>query len=915
MIDKEFLTQLCTQQHQTRYVRITALDMNDMPLQNFVGHITNGDSISLDGQSALRRTCSFGMIVNVEDKEEFTSYNWSYWGLSHKFKLEVGLLNNINNSYPSIVWFNQGVFFISNFSYTLEGDSAIKINISGKDKMAKLNGDLGGVFPTQITLDTIEVVNKDGSVTYEKQHIYDIIRRVVHEIGGEPEHNIVVEDLPAYGYELWNYLGSNHVGDQMPLYLLRYSDEKSNNYNRIMNMTLDGNKMVYHLYNEATTQKWDVKYDFATSFVEIYDDSGAYNMKMTQSYAYKLKEIIESELYHSVDDSFETGEPFTLVENENATKYKIQKINSGDIAGYHQTALIYPQELIMAAGESVTSALDKIRDLLGNFEYFYDVDGRFVFRKQKNYINELFSPINGDIIEPFMTISPYSYEFNDKTLLQSLSPSPAIDKVKNDFIIWGNKNGINSQPAIHARYAISKKPESYKTFPYYKKAYDRTYVIPHMLYQQVDENCNLILSSEKFDKDGYVTNWESISTTPLPGTGYFIVYGKEQKRKKINKPQNCCESEYVIDLNENKQPYYRKASYTELQDELCLKYYLEMTPIRPDGGDTTLYAYDADTNDLTEEKYSDIKYQNIKYFKKDNNKFVELDDNEYIKEEDAATKKFIIKPNNLDEVYYLKEGPTLYHAFDDKGDKKVDWRELLYLMARDYYQHNQDPDYVLNLMKNNPWTVEKRATGYENFYADMQAFWRDLYDPEGKSPKYIKEGDKEGKYKNWSRTVLYYPETLNFWIDFLDCGEGTQIDAYSIQKIGFRTHVEKGNSSGISAIFYKNIPDIQFVLLPTDDKYKGELAYQTMYIQDSLKQLFTISSKGIASNEKAKELIWRNTCIAENVNITCIPLYFLEPNTRIKLLGEDYLINNIQLPMGAMDSLMTISASKIIRPF
>jgi hypothetical protein len=36
--------------------------------------------------------------------------------------------------------------------------------------------------------------------------------------------------------------------------------------------------------------------------------------------------------------------------------------------------------------------------MLGEFEYFYDLDGHFVFQRKKNYVQELFSPINGEII-------------------------------------------------------------------------------------------------------------------------------------------------------------------------------------------------------------------------------------------------------------------------------------------------------------------------------------------------------------------------------------------------------------------------------------------------------------------------------------------------------------------------------------
>jgi hypothetical protein len=41
--------------------------------------------------------------------------------------------------------------------------------------------------------------------------------------------------------------------------------------------------------------------------------------------------------------------------------------------------LTYAGDLIANIGETVTSVLDKIKNMLGEFEYFYDLDGHFVF--------------------------------------------------------------------------------------------------------------------------------------------------------------------------------------------------------------------------------------------------------------------------------------------------------------------------------------------------------------------------------------------------------------------------------------------------------------------------------------------------------------------------------------------------------
>ena len=86
-----------------------------------------------------------------------------------------------------------------------------------------------------------------------------------------------------------------------------------------------------------------------------------------------------------------------------------------------------------------------------------------------------------------------------------------------------------------------------------------------------------------------------------------------------------------------------------------------------------------------------------------------------------------------------------------------------------------------------------------------------------------------------------------------------------------------------------------------------------LYIQENMRNLFTISSEGKDAFARIDELIWQYACGAESATFTSIPLYFLEPNTRIKYKGEDYLITKLTLPI-THNGTMSISATKIIRP-
>jgi hypothetical protein len=65
--------------------------------------------------------------------------------------------------------------------------------------------------------------------------------------------------------------------------------------------------------------------------------------------------------------------------NEKLEQDKYIKIVYGEDAGYFETNLTYPGQLVLNAGETVVTLLDKIVKALGNYEFFYDLDGNFIF--------------------------------------------------------------------------------------------------------------------------------------------------------------------------------------------------------------------------------------------------------------------------------------------------------------------------------------------------------------------------------------------------------------------------------------------------------------------------------------------------------------------------------------------------------
>ena len=144
----------------------------------------------------------------------------------------------------------------------------------------------------------------------------------------------------------------------------------------------------------------------------------------------------------------------------------------GKDVGYTYTDFTYPGELICGAGDTVTSVLDNIVSVLGNYEYFYDVYGNFIFQQIKNYLNNSYSKTiieelkNNNYAMPaenylLDTLNGKSvYDFKDSQLIISYSNSPNYNMIKNDFVVWGLRKGDNNfQVPVRYHLVIDQKPQ------------------------------------------------------------------------------------------------------------------------------------------------------------------------------------------------------------------------------------------------------------------------------------------------------------------------------------------------------------------------------------------------------------------------------------------------------------------------
>lgn len=758
-MNNEFLTALCEQKQREIFARIILLTWDEKPLEQIEGSITQG-SINIDGRSAVRRTCSLTMLPW---KKEVRTYLWT---LNSKFQLEIGLKNNIDPNYPAIVWFKQGMFVLTSFNSS-QTTNNFTISLQGKDKMCLLNGEVGGTLESSVDFGQIEEETQDGKWTIRKLPIVEIIRNAVHTYGGEPFHNIIINDLDTYGVELLEY---RH---DIPLYLYRPEGQD--------------------MYSNALLE----------------NDAQIYNNNTTS-----LKGLQDKQLEQLVTGMAGSASPEPVTYGDKS--YIFTKIQYGDTAGYRTTDLVYAGDLVANISDNLVSILDKIKNMLVEFEYFYDIDGRFVFQKKQSFLETMWSPLSNSDTQPSgLAAFPTSiYSFKGLSQVTAFNNTPNINNVKNDYSVWGVRKGISgAEISVHMRYAIDTKPTQYTSV-------------------------NVTEDEVKEYNLKYNTKLTGQSSKPYSTIGESAVDWREII--------------YQMALDHFK--------YGHLDD-----FELKLQKANPNEYPTGLTGY--------EQYYTDL----LGFWRQ-----------LYISEEEFNT--FQNKINELEQ------------------EKNI-WEKAL----GDSYDSLSAYNYTLNISTN----LEERADAQakiDNINQQIEEQEKQLNiciqlieEQENNKAQYY---DNKSPYYLWNKNVIEHPETLNFWFDFLDTtGE---LEQFNTKAIGARPKVV--NDNNVKSIYYRDIPNVIFTdNLGEEDKISG-----FKYIQvPGIDYMFSISAQGKSTKDRIDELLYEHGYCSESVSITSVPLYFLQPNTRISVqdnendINGDYIISQMTIPL-TYNGTMSITATKAV---
>jgi hypothetical protein len=124
---------------------------------------------------------------------------------------------------------------------------------------------------------------------------------------------------------------------------------------------------------------------------------------------------------------------------------------------------------------------------------------------------------------------------------------------------------------------------------------------------------------------------------------------------------------------------------------------------------------------------------------------------------------------------------------------------------------------------------------------------------------------------------------------------------YSREKLGTRNIAI--NAKNVKAIYYTKDPAAYYGVMDFD------------LSKNVLDEYFSISGRGQSAYEAINELVYNHTYIAESVSISSVPIYHLDPNTKIKVIDEehgingDYIVDKLTIPL-TYNGMMSISATK-----
>ena len=213
-----------------------------------------------------------------------------------------------------------------------------------------------------------------------------------------------------------------------------------------------------------------------------------------------------------------------------------------------------------------------------------------------------------------------------------------------------------------------------------------------------------------------------------------------------------------------------------------------------------------------------------------------------------------------------------------------DWRAELYLEGLEKIQNQIRPDV---------------------FEQELLDLFDDIYDFQA---------------KQFKADLVKHPNDLMYFFDYLE--PVNKLYDYSVDVIGLRTMSIQQDK--IKKLYNVDIPNYIMININEDPAVRQAMIERCQFegqpysnIDDSVAQYLGIGTIGYTAEEVAREQLYLHTNYNEAISLQVVPIYHIEPNTRITVkdlaagIDGDYIIRSISLPLGGAGT-MSISAGKAL---
>lgn len=411
--DRRFLQQLDALRLKEQFVKITVLNWKEEPITQIQGIAISG-SVNLDGSSSMRRTATLSLFA--EQKDNNLANVDHLFSVNKKCILELGIVNNVPEYVYKEIEDDQGVNFITLNYQQMYGDVIwfpLGVYVMFNPSISH---SMTGVTISMQLKDKMCLLNGDlggqihSSVDFSYQDQLVDADTITQEKNPVLIYNIIKQLVNHWGNEQLNKIIISEVPLQIK-HVVKWTGD--NNVYVVISLQ---NSMIFMTREQAEAWCDEKGIDYST--------------------------IHEFEPGHDIGFTFED--------------------------------FIYPGELSCNMGETVTSVLDKIIGVIGNYEYFYDVFGNFRFQQKQNYLNMTNTAywekeeknkvvyLPSDVYEAdYYRLTKSVYDFTDNAYTTTYNNSLNYNNIKNDFVVWGSRPSTVSSERYPCRFhlAIDKKPE------------------------------------------------------------------------------------------------------------------------------------------------------------------------------------------------------------------------------------------------------------------------------------------------------------------------------------------------------------------------------------------------------------------------------------------------------------------------